>query len=571
LREKNGIMTSFDRERRAIVLGTDRDTFYRLGATLPSIVDRYTGWGAKFVTYKDAGLPRDLMHTNSKNFGPRLGFAYRLGDGARSLVIRGGYRISYFAIPVRFWSATMRGNAPLTARFSNSLTSSAQSPDRIGNYGMRSAPTMFAGVNSRNAVQLDNPVSLYRGAAGSNYFAPNQPDPLVHDWNFTLEREVMANTVARVAWVANHGSRLEQVYRYNDNPPDYVWFVTTGLRIPSGDFSDVARRPYDQQVYGGLAEWRKTGWSNYGGVQVELERRYSRGFGFQLFYVVGNTLAAGGRNWSGTSVIPELNQFLPGLVPQDREQRNRFLNYQRDTSIPKHRVRWNWIADLPFGAGKPLGGNAGRWLDRLIGGWQLAGMGSLRGAYFTLPTGIFPTGEKIEMYGYKHPIQDCRGGTCYPGYLWWNGYIPANQINSTDSAGRPNGVMGVPANYKPSGQPINPWPRNPNRNDPMYSYYGGNTVWVTLKDGTSQRTTFNNGLHPWRQQYFPSTRQWGLDASLFKRIPITEKVNLRFNADVFNVLNHPGNPSGVGSDGILSTRSSGYGAREMQFTLRLSW
>ncbi|MEK7407889.1 MAG: TonB-dependent receptor [Acidobacteriota bacterium] len=559
LREQNDIMTSFDRDRRAVVLGADMDTFYRLGATLPSIVNRYVGWGAKFVTYKEAGLPQTLMHSNSKNFGPRLGFAWRLGNGPRSLVLRGGYRMSYFAIPVRFWSATMRGNAPLTARFYNSLTNSAQAPDRIANYGMRSAPTMFAGVNSRDAVQLDNPISLYRGAASSNYFAPGQPDPRVHDWNFTLEREVRANTVARVAYIGNHGSRMEQIYRFNDNPPDYIWFVTTGLRIPSGEYSDVARRPWDQQVYGGLSEWRKTGWSNYGGVQVELERRYNKGYGYQVFYVVGNTLAAGGQNWSGTSVISDLNQFLPGRVPAGMDERNRFLNYQRDTSIPKHRVRWNFIVDLPFGKGK------------LLGGWQIAGMGSLRSTYFSLPTGIYPTGNRIEQYGYKYPIQDCRSGTCYPGYLWWNGYIPTNQINSVDANGKPNGVMGVPADYKPAAEPLNPWPKNPNRNDPMFSYYGSNTVWVTLKDGTQQRTTYNDGLHPWRNQYLPSTRQWGLDASLFKSVPITERVRLRFNADFFNVLNHPGNPSGVGSDGILSVRSSGSGARELQLTLRLSW
>jgi hypothetical protein len=105
----------------------------------------------------------------------------------------------------------------------------------------------------------------------------------------------------------------------------------------------------------------------------------------------------------------------------------------------------------------------------------------------------------------------------------------------------------------------------------MYSYYGGNTTWVTLKNGTSQRTTYDPRLHPWRQQYFPSTRQWGLDAALFKTIPIHERFNLLLHADFFNVLNHPGNPSGVGSNGVLSVRSSGSSARVGQLTLRLTW
>ena len=86
-------------------------------------------------------------------------------------------------------------------------------------------------------------------------------------------------------------------------------------------------------------------------------------------------------------------------------------------------------------------------LDKFIGGWQIAGLGSLRSNYFTLPTNNYPTGTPIQFYGYQYPIQDCRSGACFPGYLWWNGYIPANRINSVDANGKPNGVMGVPVTY----------------------------------------------------------------------------------------------------------------------------
>ena len=275
--------------------------------------------------------------------------------------------------------------------------------------------------------------------------------------------------------------------------------------------------------------------------------------------------------------IAEVNQFLPGAVPADMEQRDRFLNYQRDTGIPKHRVRWNWVVDLPFGKGKPLFRNAGGILDRIVGGWQLAGMGSLASTYFPLPTGIYPNGNKIELYGYKYPIEDCTSGKCYPGYLWWNGYIPADKINSHDAAGKPNGYMGIPADYKPAGEPLIPWPKNPNKSDPNYSWYGTNTVWIPLKNGVTQRIAYNNNLHPWRQQYFPSVRQWGLDASLFKRVAITERLSLRLNGDFFNVLNHPGNPNSLttanalSTAGVLSVRNSGSGARQVQVTARLTW
>lgn len=92
-----------------------------------------------------------------------------------------------------------------------------------------------------------------------------------------------------------------------------------------------------------------------------------------------------------------------------------------------------------------------------------------------------------------------------------------------------------------------------------------------MKDGTLERRTYNNGYHPWRQQILPGVRRWGLDASLFKRIPITEHVSLRFDAGFFHVLNHPGNPNSVSADGILSTRNSPSSARQTQLTLRLIW
>jgi hypothetical protein len=439
---------------------------------------------------------------------------------------------------------------------------------------MRSVPTIIAGLNSTNAVTLETTSGLNRGSAVVSYFAQNQPDAKVADWNFTIEKEIMRNTVVRAGYVGNHSSNLEQFYQYNTSTPEYVWLATTKEPLPTGEFASVARNPFDRNVYGNIEEYRMTGWGNYNGAQFEIERRYSQGIAFQLFYVFGNNFAAGGQSWSGTSVVPETNIFLPGTVPTDVNERNRFLNYQRDTTVPKHRVRWNWIVDLPFGKGKPIGGNSGRLMNSIIGGWQIAGIGSLSSSYFALPTNIFPNGNKIEQYGYKYPIEDCTSGTCYPGYLWWNGYIPANRINSVDANGKPNGIMGVPDSYKPAGEPLMPWPKNPNPSDPNYAFYGTNTVFVPLNNGTVQRTTYNDNLHPWRQQYLPTARQWGMDASVFKMIPITETAFVRFNADFFNVFNHPGNPGGLSSvanTGVLSTRTSGMSPRVLQLTLRLTW
>lgn len=574
-RAKNNAVSSFDPANQAIVLGTSLQQLEALGYTTPSIVAREEQLGVKFETYQQAGMPQTLETSNKLDFAPRLGFAYRLTKGSRPIVVRGGYALSYFHIPTNPWAQRMRLNAPMNARFITSVTQAAYSPDGVGNIGMRSVPTIIAGKNSTNAVSTDTVGSLSAGSAVVDYFALNQPDPRVHNWNFTVEKEIIANTLLRASYVGNHSSALEQVNQFNLSTPAYIWYTTQGTALPTGPLAAVATNAFNQTTYGALEYWQNTGWGNSNGVELGVERRFSKGYAFQFFYVLDNNFAAGGQGYSGTSVIPSLNQFLPGTVPTNQAQFDRLYDYQRDTSIPQHRFRWNWVADLPFGRGKPLLGNAGGLLDKLVGGWQVAGIGSTNSTYFTLPATYFPTGTPVQIYGYKYPIQNCTSGTCYPGYLYWNGYIPSNLINSHNAAGQPNGYEGVPANYQPAAAPLIVYGQTTAPNAPagtnMVGFYNTNTVWVPLKDGTVQRTTWS-GLAPLRQQYFPGIWQWSLDASVFKNIPLGERLRLRLQADFFNVLNHPGNPNSfIGNTGILNVQSSGNSPRTMQLSGRLSW
>src|SRR5262249_37477900 len=94
--------------------------------------------------------------------------------------------------------------------------------------------------------------------------------------------------------------------------------------------------------------------------------------------------------WTATPVA----DLLPRTVPTDFDARNRFLNYQRDTAIPHHQLKWKWVAGIPFGQNHLLARNAGKFLNTLIGGWQLAGSGTYQSRYFTLPTSNYgPTGN----------------------------------------------------------------------------------------------------------------------------------------------------------------------------------
>ena len=569
-REKNGIMVGFDYANHAVVLGRDLNTLYAQGATTPEIINQYQSYGVKFESREQAGLPPSLINSNKLNLGPRFGFAYKL-PGKSPLVVRGGYSVSYFQAPLSGWNDSNMTDTPLQTNFNYNPNDATQSPDGYSNWLLRNAPVYFDGVNSRNAVDMKAPRGISRGSSISYYLDPNGGTPTLQGWNLTLEKELMDNTVARVRYIGSHQSNLAQTYDQNPTTPTYIWYMTQGTQLPTGAYSNVATRFYDQQSYGTVNQYRYTGWSNYNAMDFEYERRYSKGYALTVSWVVANQIQA-------TAGMTQPNQFMPGYVSTDYDQRNADLNYGRNTGTPKHRLKGNWLVDLPFGKGKPIGGNAGGLLNKLIGGWQVAGLGNLRSNYWSLPTGNWAfTGEPIHEYGYQYPIQDCTSGLCYPGYLWYNGYIPANRINSYDANGKPNGIMGVPADYKPVQTPLIPWgstalPPNAPANTNVSSYWDTNNVWIPLKDGTVQRTSINPGLHPWRNQYMGGgVRQWTFDASLFKSVQLNERVNVRLNADFFNVLNAPGNPSGIASTGVLSTRSSGNAARLLQLTLRLSW
>jgi hypothetical protein len=214
----------------------------------------------------------------------------------------------------------------------------------------------------------------------------------------------------------------------------------------------------------------------------------------------------------------------------------------------------------------------------LVGGWQLSGDTSFSSRYFSLPTSYLGTLNPVQIYGLQYPIQDCRStganatvASCKPGYLYYNGYIPPNQINSHNLNGVPNGVEGVPSNYMPVESPINPMPATGcSAGDNLC---GTDNVYVTLSNGTKVLTQLtNNGLHPYRNQNVAGP--WSVpavNASLFKVFPIRERLQLRLQMDAFNALNMPGMGGVAGATGLIDMSTSANSPRVLQWTARLNW
>jgi hypothetical protein len=387
-----------------------------------------------------------------------------------------------------------------------------------------------------------------------------------------------------VRWTGRHGWNADQLVNINPQQSNYIWLVTTGTNYPTGTYSGVARRPYDQNAYGNIQIVQKTGIINTSTFAVEFERRFSKGLAFQAFHTITNaTRLAGNTFRDSLGSVPQ--NFLPGTVPTDPAELNRFLNYQRDTGVPKHRTRWNWTYDLPVGRGKLLGRNAAKWVNNLVGGWRLSGTGTIVSSWYSMPTNQWGEMSNFEVYGQKYPILDCRSTPatarsaseerCFPGYLYFNGYISERFINSRNAQGMRNGVYGLPENYHPAQKPINPWPQGGVTGAPGSSNWDTNNVNVLLNDGRTQvQVAKDTSLHPWRQQYLLGPFNWTADASLLKFFNLKEKLRLRLNVDVFNVLNVQGLNTPA-ADGVVTLQNSygGFGIRprQMQVSARLEW
>ncbi len=580
--EANYLLNSFDLKSHSILLPQSLDYYYKLGVTSPKIIGLYDNIGVKFSTAADLNRSPNLFQPNYFDFGPRAGFAYRLTSGARQMVVRGGYGMYLSAIPMRTLLAQFSSMAPFRASFSSSPNTAAQSPDGISNYLLRAVPPVTAGVNSANVIDINSPSAVGRGITVKAL--GDTPSMRIHEWNLALEKQFNTSTVLRLSYSGKHGVNADQLQEINPTQTDYVWYTTTGQALPTGTFASVARRPYDQNAYASVQILQKTGFINTSVFAAEVQRRFTKGLGFQVFYSMTNALRAAGNSFrDGIGGTPD--GYLPGAVPKDPVELNRFLNYSRDTGIPKHRVRWNWNYDLPFGRGRQFAKTAPKAVDALIGGWKMSGTGTMLSTWLTLPTDNWGTVSNFEVYGKKYPILDCRSTPalstnpkderCIEGYLWFNGYISERNINSRNAAGLRNGVFGLPSNYHPAQKPVTPWPKDGQPGAAGASDWDTDFVYVKLNNGVVQRVDADTGLHPWRNQSRLGPFNWVTDASLLKYFSVTERLRLRANVDVFNVFNNQG-LNIPASNGIVSLANSyntgtSFRPRQVQVTMRLEW
>jgi hypothetical protein len=538
--------------------------------TPPAVITAFANAGLKYATANSVGYPSNLFRNIYHDFAPRLGVAYQL---KHNTVVRASYGIYYVAMPLSLILQSTRNNPPLNLRFQNQpFLNLNVPPSGPGQTGINSNyfglyPYMVVPATTDYmppaTVDITNPAnaSVRPYGNGATYWdGPNWNDERQQTWNLTIEHELPGHTGLRLSYIGTYGGNLEQQFAVDDQEPRYSYALRTGLKPPST--ADLLR-PVPQWSLIGL---NHTGYSRDHSFQAELHRTFANGIAFQAFYTYvraltttdpggfsdGNTgvnggVGGGGGGGSGGATVPENIELLG--EPNVSYQRRLKLAYFNNTTIPPQRFTLNGIYDLPFGRGKHFATNTSKPLNYLIGGWQVATIGSWHGGFWMGPsTSLVQTGNIRIPAGSRATLNIPGSSDRYR--QWFAGNF--NIANATNVKGTL-----VTAAVRQAG---------PNCSG---NYVG--QLAVNLADGTCYNAPFGGFYNPDPRDNLIGPGGWNDDLSLYKHFKIGERFDMRFSADAFNAFNHPNdNPPSTGS-GLQDLAGQANSSRVVQLSLRVEF
>ncbi len=292
-----------------------------------------------------------IYHDTTKNFGPRIGFAYKLGT---KTAIR-----SSFGVFWENWASVTQTaqnyegawpdigqqlannlNKPTPSQPTPNVT--GQNPFAIGGAGLFPAPTPFSQVQW--------------------FMDPNAKNPYSLQWNLGVQHQFNEATVMTVNYVGSGSRRLDVGGYYN-----------VALTPGPGDPQQRALFPY----IGPTFYDRTIGRGSYQALQFHFERRFSKGFAYQVAYTYSKSIDIGASGWYGVE-----GQSVSDPYHLDRDRGPSGFDLTHVLSL-------NMLYDLPIGKGKRFSTNNGV-LDYVLGNWQFNNVFLARSG---LPYNVYVSGD----------------------------------------------------------------------------------------------------------------------------------------------------------------------------------
>ena len=305
------------------------------------------------------GTPERAFATDYNNFGPRLGFAYRL-PGKHETVIRGGGGF--------FYGPTVSNTIGDTASLGFSTSAS---------YSVAQAETQSA-LFLRNGFPPAARQPLTPGFCAVpvgqkvntsvSFFNPKQVAPISYQYNFGVHREVARDLLVEVGYIANVSHHLTaNDLSLNQVPPQLMTSGAEQLVRPFPQFNNVG--------------WinPSIGNSTYHGGFVRAEKRMSGSLSFLAHYTFSKFL----------DDVEASQEF--GSAGSYMDAYNRRLDKGRSGSDVPQRVVVTLLYELRKFKGNPV-------INGVLGGWRVGLLETAEsGPTFTVittanTTNAFPAG-----------------------------------------------------------------------------------------------------------------------------------------------------------------------------------
>ncbi len=276
-----------------------------------------------------------------------------------------------------------------------------------------------------------------------------------------------------------------------------------------------------------------SGRSRYNSLQAEIRRRFSDGLFFQANYTFQKNLT----NASGVGQT----RFEPNLDNARPE-----LEYSRADTDQTHVFNFNGIYELPFGRGKRFL-NEGGWINHIFGGFQISSIVRAgTGAPLTFVDGRGTLNRVARSFRQtpqtaltKDQIKKLVGVFRTPCGVFYINPSVIN-INLADCSGTGRAAEGFGTAAFPGQVFFNNAPG---------------------EVGNLERAFINGPFF------------FGMDASIIKNIPLTERVRFQIRAEAFNVLNRANffasQPTSAAALGALNINSTTFGRLDTTFDPRI--